>query len=371
MKIAIVHDWLMTAGGAEKVLEAIFSLYPSPIYTLFKNISAFKGTSFEKAHILTSFIQKLPFTKQAYRNYLPLFPAAIERFNFKDYDLILSSSHAVAKGIKVGENQLHICYCHTPMRYAWDLYEQYMNQLKGPKEWAAKRALSYLRNWDLENLKNVHYFIANSQYIANRIQRVYGRDATVIYPPIETAAFDFQEKKENFYLTIARLVPYKRVDLIVEAFTQMPSKHLCVIGEGPEMEKIKNLAGKNVELLGFQPDSIKNSYLSRARGFIFAAEEDFGIAPLEAQASGTPVIAYGKGGALETIVEGETGLFFSEQTVLSIKKTIEKFENMHFDPEKIRRNAERFGASKFKQEFKQFVDKKWEEFCENRHSCRR
>jgi glycosyltransferase involved in cell wall biosynthesis len=369
MKTALIHDWLISLGGAEKVLDAIFSIYPSPIYTLLKREGIFKECSFAQAEILTSFIQKMPFAGQSHRNYLPLFPTAIEQFDLSQYDVLLSSSHAVAKGVEVKEGQLHICYCHTPMRYAWDLHDQYVRDLQGVKEWLARKTLSYMRKWDVTH--QVHHFIANSRYIADRIKRVYGREAEVIYPPVQTELFECSKDKEDFYLTMSRLVPYKRVDLIVEAFSRMPSKKLVVIGDGPEMEKIKKLAGKNVELLGFQSDHVLRQTLSRAKAFVFAAEEDFGIAPVEAQASGTPVIAYGKGGALESVVDGETGIFFQQQTVADLIEAVNRFEQMEFDPIRIRLNAERFNEKRFKSEFKQFVEEKWEDFCENYHSSRR
>jgi glycosyltransferase involved in cell wall biosynthesis len=371
MKTVLIHDWLVSLGGAEKVLDAIFSIYPSSIYTLVKQEECFRKASFADAEIITSFIQKLPFALRNHRNYLPFFPSAIESFDVSDFDVILSSSHAVAKGIRVREGQFHVCYCHTPMRYAWDLQDEYMSHLSGIKERLAKWTLSYLRKWDVGNLDTVHHFVANSHYIAERIKRIYGREAEVIYPPVQTELFECQPVKEDFYLTMSRLVPYKRIDLIVEAFSKMPSKRLYVIGDGPEMEKIKKLAGENIELLGFQSDDIVRNYLSRARAFIFAAEEDFGIAPVEAQAAGTPVIAYGKGGVLETVLENQTGIFFKEQTVSNIIQAVGQFEQMKFDPWRIRLNAERFNESRFKKEFKQFVEDKWEGFCENYHSGRR
>ncbi|HEX2578833.1 MAG TPA: glycosyltransferase [Rhabdochlamydiaceae bacterium] len=371
MKTVLIHDWLVSLGGAEKVLNAIYSIYPSAIYTLVKKEGVLNKTSFADAKIITSFIQKLPFAMQNHRNYLPFFPSAVESFDLSDFDVILSSSHAVAKGIKITQQQLHICYCHTPMRYAWDLEGDYLSHLSGIKEVLAKWTLSYLRKWDVGNLESIHYFIANSHYIADRIKRVYGRDAEVIYPPVQTEKYQIQQNKEDFYLTMSRLVPYKRVDLIVEAFSKMSSKRLVVIGDGPEMEKLKKIAGKNVELLGFQEDGIAKDYLERARGFVFAAEEDFGIAPVEAQAAGTPVIAYGKGGVLETVIENQTGIFFMEQTATSLIEATHQFEKMQFDPERIRLNAERFNETRFKNEFKQFVEDKWEDFCENYHFSRR
>jgi glycosyltransferase involved in cell wall biosynthesis len=370
MKTALVHDWLVTLGGAERVLDAIFSIYPSPIYTLVEKKGVFNQASFSEAQVMTSFIQKLPFAKRAYRNYLPFFPKAIEGFDLSPYDVVISSSHAVAKGVKVQETQMHVCYCHTPMRYAWDLYEQYMSDLNGAKELLARWTLGYLRKWDAGSAGRVTHFVANSRYIAERIKRIYGREATVIYPPVQTDAIKKCENKDNFYLTMSRLVPYKRIDLVVEAFSHLPDKKLCVIGDGPEMNKIKRLAGRNVEILGYQSDSQVKDYLARAKALIFAAEEDFGIIPVEAQAAGTPVIAFGKGGALETVIEGETGLFFSEQTVKSIIEAIEKFEKLSFNPERICQQAHRFNAERFKQEFKQFVESKWEEFCESYHFSR-
>jgi len=367
LKIALVHDWLITLAGAEKVLEAIYELYPYPIYTLIKDEKKLKGSIFGKADIRTSFIQKLPKAKTKYRNYLLFFPLAVEQFNLSDYDIIISSSHAVAKGVLTNSNQLHICYCHTPIRYAWDLYHRYLDEAglsKGIKSLIAKLILHYIRIWDFTTVNRVDYFIANSEYIAKRIKKVYGRESVVIYPPIDVDKFEVCTKKENFYFTASRMVPYKKIDLIVEAFSKMPDKRLVVIGDGPDLKKIKKKAKKNVELLGYQPFEVLKNYMQKAKAFIFAAEEDFGIIPVEAQACGTPVIAYGKGGALETVLEGKTGILFKEQTVESLAEAIEKFEQKEdiFDPFEIRKHAEKFNKERFKKEFKNFVDKKIEEF---------
>ncbi len=367
MKIALVHDWLMTIAGGEKVLEEIYKLYPSPIYTLVKRQDGLKGSIFEKALIHTSFIQKLPFSKTKYRSYLPFFPLAIEQFNLLEYDLIISSSHAVAKGVLTNSNQLHICYCHTPMRYAWDLYHTYLKESgleKGIKGLIAKFILHYIRVWDYTTANRVDYFIANSKYIAKRIKKIYGRDSTVIYPPVNVDKFELYTQKEDFYITASRMVPYKKIDLIVETFSKFPDRKLVVIGDGPDFEKIKKKAGKNVELLGYQPFEVLKNYMQKAKAFIFAAEEDFGIVPVEAQACGTPVIAYGKGGVTETVVNGKTGIFFREQTVESLIEAIKNFEEREntFDPLEIRKNAEKFSKERFKKEFKEFVDKKIEEF---------
>jgi len=367
LKVTIVHDWLTTLAGAEKVLEVIYELFPSPIYTLVKDNNALKGSIFEKAQIHTSFIQKLPLAKKKYRNYLPFFPLAIEQFDLSKYDIIISSSHAVAKGILTNSTQLHICYCHTPIRYVWDLYHQYLNESnlnKGLKGLIARLILHYIRLWDYSTVNRVDYFIANSKYVARRIKKIYGRDAKVIYPPVDVNKFQVHTNKEDFYLTASRMVPYKKIDLIVEAFSQMPDKCLVVIGDGPDFENVKSKAGKNVELLGYQPFDVLKDYMQRAKAFIFAAEEDFGITPVEAQASGTPVIAFGRGGALETVIEGETGFFFKNQNVDSLIEAVNFYEKLEdkFDCITIRKNAERFSKERFKNEFKEFVDSKIDEF---------
>lgn len=363
MKTAIVHDWIIDIGGAEKCLEAIYDIYPSDVYTLaYKEESAsFLGIDTNK--IRPSFINSLPKATERYRSYLPLFPLAIERFDLSGYDLIISSSHAVAKGVKTYPGQMHISYCYTPMRYAWDLRAQYLAEAgldKGVKGRAVNHVLDYIRNWDIRTSGRVNEFIAISNYISDRIKRAYGRGSTVIYPPVDVGRFVIRSEKENFYLAASRLVPYKKIDLIVEAFSNMPDKKLVVIGDGPSYEKIKSAASKNIEMLGRQPFNILRGHMQRAKAFVFAADEDFGIVPVEAQACGTPVIAYGRGGALETVIQGETGLFFKEQTVDSLTEAVEAFEKMRerFSPDVCRLNAERFSYERFRTEFRDFVEKK-------------
>ncbi len=355
MKTAIVHDWLVSMGGAERVLEAIVKLYPSPIYTLLDHLKL------KDYQTKTSFLQKIPGSSKIYRNLLPLFPKAIESFDLSTYDLILSDSHAVAKGAVTHPKQLHICYCHTPMRYVWDLYETYLVEMSSFKRRLAKPFLRYLKKWDLKTLSRVSHFIANSYYVAERIKKNYGRDASVIYPPVATDLFQISKKKEEFYLTVARLVPYKKIDLIVEAFGHLPSKRLIVIGDGPEMARIKSKAKKNIELLGWQSDELMRDYMGKAKAFVFAADEDFGIATVEAQAAGTPVIAFGHGGSLETVTK-ETGLFFSEQSVRSIAEAIGRFEQKTFDPNTIRHHASRFSRERFANQYRSFVEQKWAAF---------
>jgi len=371
VRTAIACDWLVTQGGGERTVQAISEACPAPIHTLMYRPDACSKMFSHVPAIHSSFIQKLPFAKNKYRNYLPLFPLAMEQFDLSDYDVILSVSHAVAKGVLTNFRQLHLCYCFTPMRYAWDLTHQYLDELKGARSLAAKLSLHYLRNWDIASLNRVDHFATLSHYVAKRIQKIYGREATVIYPPVAIDGIPYEENKEEFYLTASRMVPYKRIDLIVEAFSHFPHKKLLVLGEGPEFAKIKGKASANVQFLGWRSDQELRSLMGKAKGFIFAAEEDFGIVVVEAQAAGTPVIAYGQGASLETVVKDKTGLFFEEQTVRSLCDAITEFEKRKFNPQEIRRHAQQFCESRFKQEFTQFVKEKSEAFHEIRHSsCR-
>ena len=305
--------------------------------------------------VTTSFIQNLPFAKTHFRNYLPLFPKAIESLDLDGYDVIISSSWAVAKGVKKSKYQRHICYSHTPIRYAWDLYEEYSSQLKQPKKFLVQQTLKYIRRWDIATLDRVDYFIANSTFVAKRIERTYQREAKVIHPPIDVNNFTPFSQKEEFYLCASRLVPYKKTKLIVEAFNTMPHKKLVVIGKGEEYQEIKTIAKENIEVLGYQTDEVLISYMQRAKGFIYMALEDFGIIPVEAMACGTPVIGYGVGGLRDTVIDKETGLFFEEQTIDSLKDAIERFEMLKFDPQKISDHAKRFSLERFYREFELFL----------------
>lgn len=368
MKIAIVVDWLVTYAGAEKVLEQMLKVYPeADIFCLVDFLPEDKRSFILDKKTNTSFIQKLPFAKKKYRSYLGLMPLAIEQLDLSDYNVIISSSHAVAKGVITGPDQLHISYVHSPIRYAWDLQHQYLEESKlkkGIKGLVAKQTLHFIRKWDYRTANGVDYFITNSNYIGRRVWKVYRREYKVVYPPVNINAFNLSINKEEFYLTASRMVPYKKIDLIVKAFAKMPQKILYVIGDGPEYKKIKEVAGENVKLLGYQEFDVLKDYMQRAQAFIFAAEEDFGITPLEAQACGTPVIAYGKGGALETVngVEDSapTGVFFNSQTEESIQEAVKFFENNHslFDPKNCREKAEQFSESIFRSEFKNFIDEK-------------
>lgn len=362
MKSVLIHDWLTSPiGGGENVLKEIHKLLPSPIYTLLSNSKKLQDSYFQDLKIHTSFIQKLPLAFKYYRNYLPLFPRAIESLDLKAFNLILSSSHCVAKGVKKNPGQLHICYCHTPVRYAWDLMDTYLKDTRGPKKILAKTILKYIRNWDARVSNRVDHFIANSNFVAERIKKFYRREAEVIYPPVNTHLFEVNEKKEDYYITTSRLVQNKRVDLLVDAFAKMPEKTLLIIGEGPEEECLKKRASKNIKFLGVQTEEALKKYLSNAKAFVFAAIEDFGIAPVEAMASGTPVIALGMGGALETVTSA-TGLFFPAQNHNALIEAVKKFEGLKFDPKECRLRAEEFSVDVFRRKFQSFVLDKCIEF---------
>lgn len=369
MKSAIVHDWFYTNGGAEKVIQSFININPN--FDLFGLIDFLskedRNEIINGKSVSTSFIQNLPTSKSNHRKFLPLFPLAIEQFDLSEYDLILSSSASVAKGVLTHSNQLHICYCHSPMRYAWDLYHQYLREANlnsGLKGWFAKYFLHRIRMWDVIAANRVDYFIANSNYIAKRIKKTYNKEATVIYPPVNTDDFELDEQKEDFYLVASRMVPYKKIDVVVEAFSQMPDRRLIVIGDGPDFDRIKNIATKNIDLLGYQSFTSLKRYMQKAKAFVFAAEEDFGIVLVEAQACGTPVIAFGKGGCLETVVSGETGLFFYKQTPDAIKEAVKEFENKIdiFDAPSIRKHAEKFNTPRFEMEIKTYIDMRTKEF---------
>ena len=376
MKIAIVHEWFVTYAGSEKVVEQIISQYPdADIYTLFDFLPAKDRIFLNNKQIRTSFIQQLPFTRTSYRKYLPFMPLAIEQFDLSKYDLILSSNHAVAKGVLTGPHQLHISYIHSPMRYAWDMQHEYLFDSgldKGVMTIPTRWLLHQLRIWDYRTANGVDHFIANSKFVAQRIWKVYRRKAKVIYPPIQVTKFHFQENKDSYYLAASRMVPYKKMDLIVEAFNYMPDKHLIVIGEGPDLDKVKKKARRNIEILGYQSDDILKEYMQNAKAFVFAALEDLGMIPLEAQACGTPVIAYGCGGTIETIHGLEhpepSGVLFYDQTVKEIIKGIAIFEEnqSRITPRNCRLNAERFSSELFCSEFTRFVENSWQEFSEGK-----
>ena len=366
-KVAIVHEWLVDHSGSEKVLEQMLHVFPdADLFSMVEFLPDALKPFIQHKPVTTSFIQKLPGARKHYRNYLPLMPLAVEQLDVSGYDIVISNSHAVAKGVITRSDQLHVCYCHSPIRYAWDLYHQYLREAglnRGVKGFLAQVFLHYLRLWDLSTVPRIDHFIANSQYIARRIDKVYRRSATVIHPPVDVAGFSLHTAKEDFFLTASRMVPYKRIDLIVRAFAQMPDKQLIVIGDGPDFDKVRAEARDNIQLLGFQSFDVLKDHMQRARALVFAADEDFGIIPVEAQACGTPVIAYGRGGARETVVEGKTGVFFAHQSVEEIGRAVRRFEaqEKQLVSHLIRQHAEAFSVARFKTEFKNFVDEKYQQ----------
>lgn len=368
-KTVIVADWLVTYAGAERVISEMLQVFPkADLFSVIDFLSDESRQHFLGKHAQTTFIQKFPKAETKYRNYLPFMPLAIEQLDVSAYDVVLSSSHAVAKGVLTGPDQLHISYVHSPIRYAWDLQHQYLRELgltQGIKALIVRWLLHKIRMWDYRTANGVDHFLANSKFIARRIKKVYGRDSDVIYPPVDTDRFTLQENKDDFYFTASRMVPYKKIDLIVEAFAQMPDKKLVVIGDGPDMQKIKSKATSNIEILGYQSNQVMQDHMQRAKAFVFAAEEDFGITPVESQACGTPVIAFGKGGALETINSihsaNPTGAFFDKQEVSSVITAVEDFERNQdlFLPENCRNQALKFSNKRFHTEIEQYVQQKW------------
>lgn len=372
LNVGIVADWFITYAGSEKVVAELIELFPNcDLYSVVDFLSAENKTFFKNKNITTTFIQNLPKAKSKYQSYLPLMPLAIEQLDVSKHDVILSSSHAVAKGILTGPDQLHISYIHSPIRYAWDLQHQYLREAgldNGIKGFLAKLILHKMRVWDYRTANGVDHFVANSKFIARRIKKVYGRDSDVIYPPVDVERFVLKENKSDYYFTASRLVPYKRIDLIVEAFSHMPDKKLVVIGDGPEMAKIKSKATNNIEILGYQPNNVMQEHMQNAKAFVFAAEEDFGITPVEAMASGTPVIAFGKGGVKETVNSLDsglpTGILYDKQTVSSLTNAVETFERVSdkLTPQNCRLNAERFSVDRFRNEMNTYIGKKYDEF---------
>ena len=357
MRVAIIHDWLTTWAGAETVLERLLTLLPqADLYSVLDTLPAQYRAGLRGRTPRTTFLQHLPKLSEHYRTLLPLMPMAIKAWDFSGYDLIVSSSHAVAKGITVPKGVRHVCYCHTPMRYAWDLENAYLDTsgFRGPKAWLARQVLSQLRSWDRRSADGVTEFIANSSYISARIKRCYGRDSVVVHPPVDTASFTLNNApRATNFVTAGRIVQYKRIDLLVEAFRLRPNERLIVIGDGPGRAEISAGAPPNVHFTGRLPLDELRAHMQSARAFLFAAEEDFGITPLEAQACGTPVIAFGRGAATETIRgldhDTPTGVFFGAQTPNAVVRAIDDFYAHERDitAEACRNNAQRFATPRF------------------------
>jgi glycosyltransferase involved in cell wall biosynthesis len=366
-RIAVVHEWLLDYAGSERVLREILDLYPqADLFALVDLPDDELKAAIPKRARGTSFLQSLPRVRRWLRYYLPLMPLAIEQLDVSAYDIVVSSSHAVAKGVITGPSQLHVSYVYTPMRYAWDLQHEYLRAAgleRGPLSWAARLVLHRLRQWDVRTANGVDVFLADSAHVARRIRKAYRREAEVLYPPVDVSAFPVGETKQEFYLTVSRLESYKRVDLLLEAFSRMPERRLVVIGDGPEMGRLRSKAPPNVELLGRLPTPAVIDYLQRARASLFAGVEDFGIVMVEAQACGTPVIALGRGGAAE-IVESDTGVLFGEQTAEAVIDAVYRFEQHAggFPPARCRANATRFDRERFRSRFAELLRSQWERF---------
>ncbi|MEA2016488.1 MAG: glycosyltransferase [Actinomycetota bacterium] len=365
-KTALIHYWLTGMRGGEKVVESICGLFPDiDIFTLVHNRD--KVSELINRHkISTSFIQKFPFAKKKYQTYLPFMPVAIEQFDLSDYDIVISSESGIAKGVLTNPETCHFCYCHTPMRYLWNMYFDYLrNERVGFfKRKIIERVFNYLRVWDLATASRVDYFISNSNNVRKRILKYYRRDSEVIYPPVDVENMIFSAKKEDYYLIVSQLVSYKRIDIAVRAFNQL-KKELVIVGEGGEYKKLKKMAKPNIKFMGWQEaDSLKQLYAG-AKAFIFPGEEDFGITPVEAQASGTPVIGFGKGGLMETVVEGKTGLFFHRQDYRDLIDIVKDFESGSevFDPYEIKENSLGFSRERFNRDLKKFMEEKYGEYC--------
>jgi len=360
LRVAVVHEWLVDYSGSERVVEQMLACFPqADLYSVVDFLEDDDRVFLGGRKAKTTFIQRLPGTnRKNFRRWLPLMPMAIEQIDLRGYDLVLTSNHAVAKGVITGPDQVHVSYLHSPMRYAWDLQGQYLKEsgmASGFKSAIARAILHYLRTWDARSANGVDHFLANSGYIARRARKIYRRPSTVVYPPVDVERFTRCDDKADYYLTASRLAPYKCVPLIVEAFTRMPDRKLVVVGDGPDMPRVRELADNapNIEVLGFQPTEILVDLMRHARAFVFAAEEDFGITPVEVQACGTPVIAYGAGGALETVCGPEsatpTGRFFDSQSATAIADAVHAFESGPAPtPGTCRTNAERFSIASFR-----------------------
>jgi len=364
MKLAITHDWLTVPGGAEKVVKRWYDLYPeAPIHTTVFDRQKI-GHIFSEERVRPSFMQKVPFAKKHYSKMLNLMPRAFEEFDLTEYDVVLSSSSSCSKGVITGPDTVHIAYIHTPMRYAWDLYHQYYASASFPARVMMRRTMPGIRQWDVINSQRVDHFIANSRFIARRIRKYYRREADVIHPPVDTDFYTPGDAEpEDYYLLLSRFVPYKKIDLAIEACNKL-KRRLVIIGGGPEESALKAAAGPTIEFKGVLGDEEVRKYYRNCRAFLFPGLEDFGITPVEAQACGRPVLAYGKGGALDTVIPGTTGILFPEQTADSLARAIEELENQSWNSDEIRKHAENFSNQRFDTQISDYIDSKWKEHRE-------
>lgn len=363
MKVAIVHDWLPYVGGAEYVIKAMLEIFPDAnIYTSVYNKEKM-GDFLGDARVYTSFIDKLPLARNHHQIYLNLMPLAFEQFDLRGYDVVISSSTCCAKAVLTDAKTLHICYCNTPMRYAWDLYFEYLDECSNPLKKAVVAVMMHkARKWDVLTANRVDYFIANSHNVARRIYKHYRRESEVIYPPVDTSpGTGAPYVSGDYYLVLSRLVPYKRVDMAVEAFNKL-GRPLVIAGDGPEMEKLKKMAKPNIRFVGRVSEAEKYRLYQECKAFVFPGEEDFGITPVEAQSFGKPVIAFGQGGALETVIDGVTGVHYHERTVDALINAVIRGEEINFDPDIIRKNAMKFDWEVFKKQLMKLVQEKYEAF---------
>jgi len=368
MKVAIVYDWLVWMGGGERCLEVFCELFPDAIiHTLLYSPEKITSEIIKKTKIKTSFIQNLPFAKKYYRNYLPLFPTAIEQFDLRDYELVLSFSHCVAKGVITSPETCHISYCCTPMRYAWDFYHEYFNQAKynGASKYIIPFFINYLRTWDVISAHRVNYYIAISNYVKKKIKKYYNCESDVIYPPVNTSFYlPSDSKPDKYFLIVSRLVPQKKIDIAIKAFNTLGFP-LIIIGTGPEEKYLKSISKQNIQFLGWQPDEVVKKYYAECRAFLLPGEEEFGITPLEVQSCGRPVIAFAKGGAKETVINNQTGILFYPQTPSALKDVILNFDDSKFDPKTIRNHSLKFSKDNFKTNLKNYIDTKLNDFKSN------
>jgi glycosyltransferase involved in cell wall biosynthesis len=365
-RVAIVHEWFTGMRGGERCVEAMCELFPQATLFALLHTHGAVSPAIEQMPIRTSFVQRLPFSSRHYRRYLPIFPLAVSRFNTQEFDLVISSNHCVAKGVRTRPDTLHVCYCYTPMRYVWDQYEDYFAPGRAGLVTRAAMGLvrGRLQKWDVRTAANPRHFVAISENVRERISRIYGRRADLIYPPVDVSRFSLSRRDDGYFLVVSALVPYKRVDLAVQAATRA-GEHLIVIGTGPEEGRLRRNAGPTVTFAGWKSDEEIREYYAGCRAVLFPGEEDFGIVPVEGMASGKPVIAFGRGGALETVIEREdirTGVLFRQQTVGALVEAMRRFRELDFDPEKLRQFAFRFDRPRFKESLRAYIHTRWEEF---------
>jgi glycosyltransferase involved in cell wall biosynthesis len=365
-RVAIVHEWFTSMRGGEKCVEALCEVFPHATVFALLHVPGSVSPTIERMSPRTSFVQHLPFADRSYRHYLPLFPLAVSRFDLTEFDCVISSNHCVAKGVRAPPHALHICYCHTPMRYIWSQYDQYFGADRaGPLTRIGMRmVVNSLRRWDIQTAANPHFFVANSENVRKRIKSLYNREADVIYPPVETAALTLSERDDGFFLIVSALVAYKNVKLAVETFNRL-GEPLVIIGDGPELSRLRAIARPNIQLLGWAPDTVVRDYLSRCKAVVFPGEEDFGIVPVEAMACGKPVVAYARGGALETVREeagSRTGVLFHESDVDSLAAAIKTLGTTSFDPRYMHSFALRFDREVYKKLMREYILDRWNAF---------